>query len=109
MRVATGDDRCRLFFRLFSTAFDDFDFFDFSDDGSTKSPFGKKPTLILLIFPKKCIWPGASEKPFGPSGGVREGILGGPAGSRGHLGTVLGGLGAILERLFDQSNFGSIF
>ena len=60
-------------------------------------------------FPKKRLGPGASEKPFGPSKAVREGILGAPGGSGGHLGRVLGGLGVILERLFEQSNFGSIF
>ena len=46
---------------------------------------------------------------FGLSWGVREGILGAPGGSRGHLGRVLGNLGAILERLFEQSDFGSMF
>ena len=61
------------------------------------------------IFPKKAAGPGASEKPFGPSRGVREGILGAPGGSGAHLGAALGRLGAILERLFEQSDFGSIF
>ena len=54
------------------------------------------------------------------SGGSRGGsgrafwaVQGGPGrhlgGSWGPLGAVLGGLGAILERLFEQSDFGSIF
>ena len=43
------------------------------------------------------------------SGGVREGILGAPGGSGGHLGAVSGALEAILERLVEQSDFGSIF
>ena len=46
---------------------------------------------------------------MGRPGGVREGILGAPGVSRGHFGRVLGGLGAILERLFEQSDFKSIF
>ena len=36
---------------------------------------------------------------------VRQGILGAPEGSGGHLGGVLGGLGTILELLFEQFNF----
>ena len=91
------------FFLLF---FDDFEFFDFSDDRCTKSSFGKKTGLIFSNFPKKCLGPGASEKPFGPSRGVREGI---PEGSGGGLGTLLGALGAILERPLRQSDFGWIF
>ena len=46
---------------------------------------------------------------LGRPGGVREGILGAPGVSRGHFGRALGGLGAILERLFEQSDFKSIF
>ena len=98
--MTTVDDRCRLFF---------FDFF------STISNF--------LIFPKKIIGPDASEKVLGRprrSGRASWGIRGGsrrplgrswgsPGRSGGHLGRVLGGLGAILERLFEQFNFGSIF
>ena len=91
--MTTVDDRCRpLFFRH---VFDDFDFFDFSEKGYWARGFGKH---------------------FGSSVGVREGILGhfwavrrgrqgilgSPEGSGGHLGRVLGGLGAILERLFEQ-------
>ena len=97
--MTTVDDRCRLFFRH---VFDDFEFLD---------------------FPKKVIGPDASEKHFGSSGGVREGIwgrpggsgrrLGGswgsPGGSGGRLGRVLGALGAILERPLRQSDVGSIF
>ena len=37
------------------------------------------------------------------------GSWGCPGGSGERLGRVLGGLGAILERLFEQSDFGSIF
>ena len=73
----------------------------------------------FLIFLKKVVGPEASEsilgRPwgfgraswgiFGPSEGVRQGILGPPEGSGGHLGRVLGGLGAILERLFEQFSF----
>ena len=102
-----------FFFRLF---FDDLEFFDFSDDRCTKSSFGKKTGLIFSKFPKKCLGPGASEKPFGPSRGVRRvpgrllgGFWEGLGGSGGHLGAVLGCLGAILERLFEQSDFGAIF
>ena len=50
------------------------------------------------------------------SGGVQEGSRrrlgepkGCPRGSGGHLGRVLGALGAILERPLAQSDFGSIF
>ena len=77
---------------FFSTSFDDFEFFNFSDKGCWARCFGK------------AFWghPGASR-------GVREGILGGPGGSGGHLGRVLGGLGAILGRSFELSDFGSIF
>ena len=71
-----------LFF--FRHVFDDFDFFDFSEKGYWARGFGKH---------------------FGSTRGVREGILGAPGGSGGHLGRVLGGLGAILERLFEQFNF----
>ena len=59
--VTTVDDRCRLFF-------------DFFRHFSTISNFSN--------FPKKCLGPGASEKPFGPSRGVRQGILGVLRGSR---------------------------
>ena len=86
----------------FSTFFDEFEVFD---------------------FPKKVIGPDASEKVLGRprrSGRASWGIRGGsrrplgrswgsPGRSEGHLGRVLGGLGAILERLFEQFNFGSIF
>ena len=44
----------------------------------------------------------AKKMPLGRSWGS-------PGRSGGHLGRVLGGLGAILERLFEQSDFGSIF
>ena len=96
--MTTADDRCRLFFRL---VFDDFEFSDFSDDRCTKSLFGKKSRARCF---GKAFWghPGASW-------GVREGILGAPGVSRGHFGRALGGLGAILERLFEQSDFKSIF
>ena len=50
----------------------------------------------------------ASAAFWGRPGGVREGILGAPGESGGHLGRVLGRLGVILERLFFQSDFGSI-
>ena len=103
--MTTVDDRCRFFVLHFFNVFLNC----FSDDRCTKSSFGKKTGLIFSNFPKKCLGPGASEKPFGPSRGVREGILGAPGGSGGHLGAVLGGLGAILERLFEQSDFKSIF
>ena len=80
---------------FFSTSFDDFAF---------------------SIFPKKAAGPGASEKPFGgmqgrPGGSGRASweVLEGPGESGGRLGRVLGGLGAILERPFEQSDFGSIF
>ena len=60
------------------------------------------PTFFLLfltiskfsIFPKKAPGPGASEKPFGPSGGVREGILGVRGASWDGLGRSWGDLGA---------------
>ena len=55
------DDRCRFLFRHL---FDDFKFLDFSDDRCTKSSFGKKTGLIYSHFPKKCLGPGASEKPL---------------------------------------------
>ncbi len=61
---------------FFSTFFDDFNF---------------------SIFPKKAIGSDASEKPFGSSRGVREGIWGRPGGVReasvGVLGVSGGGLG----------------
>ena len=76
---------------FFSTSFDDFEF---------------------SIFTKKGAGPGAGKSLLGTSWGV----LGGPGehlgrswGSGGRLGRVLGGLGAILERPFEQSDFGSIF
>ena len=80
---------------FFSTSFDDFAF----------SIFPKKRLLGQVL--GKAFWghPGASW-------GVRESILGGPGGSwgsGGRLGRVLGGLGAILERPFEQSDFGFIF
>ena len=75
--MTTVDDRCRLFF---------LDFF------STISNFS--------IFPKKVIGPEASEKHFGSSGGVREGIWGRPGGGAGGVlgvpGAVRGGLGGVL-------------
>ena len=58
MRVTTVDDRCRLFFSSF---FDEFEFFDFSEKGYWARSFGKR---------------------FGSSGGVREGIWGRPGGVR---------------------------
>ena len=71
------------------------------------------------IFPKKLTGPDVSENILGrpagserASGGVREaswGVLGLSGGSGGHLGRVLGALGAILERPLRQSDFGSIF
>ena len=93
----------------------------FFDLFSTISNFPIFPTTVVQrASSEKSREPGASEKPFGPSKGdpgghfgpsrgVREGILGAPGGSGGHLGAVLGCLGAILERLFEQSDFGSIF
>ena len=74
-------------------------------------------------FPKKVIGPDASEKVLGRprrSGRASWGIRGGsrrplgrswgsPEWSGGRLGRVLGGLRAILERLVEQFNFGSIF
>ena len=77
---------------FFPTSFDDFEF----DRCFLKRLLGQ----VL----GKAFWghPGASW-------GAWEGILGGPGGSRGRLGRVLGGLGAILERPFEQSDFGSIF
>ena len=100
MRVTTVDDRCRPLF--FQHVFDDFDFFDFSE---------------------KRYWAKSLGKHFGSSGGVREGFLEHPGevqeaswgvlrlsgASGGSLGRVLGALGAILERPFEQFNFGSIF
>ena len=94
MQVTTVDDRCRHF----SIFFDDFKIFDFSEDRCTKSSFGKKTGLIFSNFTKKCLGPGASEKPFGPFGALREGP-----------GDVLGGSWEILERPLRQSDFGSIF
>ena len=87
----------------------------FSDFFSTSSNF--------LIFPKKVIGPDASENVLGRPGGSGRaswGIRGGsrrplggswgsPGGSGGRLGRVLGALGAILDRLLRQSDFGSIF
>ena len=77
----------------------------------------------FLIFPKKVIGPDASEnvwgRPWGPggllgaSGRGPGGLLGGPGtlrgGSWGRLGSVLGALGATLERPSRQSDFGSFF
>ena len=87
--MTTVDDRCRLFFRLFFDEFEFFDFsekgywarrfgkflrealehyltdFDFSEDGCTQTPFGKKTGLMFSIFPKKCIGPGVSENSRG--------------------------------------------
>ena len=102
MRVTTVDDRCRLFFRL---VFDDFEFSDFSDDRCTKSLFGKKSRARCF---GKAFWAvqGGSGRAFWAVQGGPGGHLG---GSWGPLGAVLGGLGAILERLFEQSDFGSIF
>ena len=105
--------KCIVFFDFF---FDVFEIFDFSDDRFTKSSFGKKTGLIFSNFPKKCFGPGASEKPFGPSRGVRRrpgsrlrGSWGSPGRSEGRLGRVLGALGAFLEQPLRQSDFGSIF
>ena len=93
----------------------------FFDLFSTISNFPIFPTTVVQrASSEKSRGPGASEKPFGPSKGdpgghfgpsrgVREGILGAPEGSGEQLGAVLGGLGAILERLFEQSDFGLIF
>ena len=100
LRVTTVDDRCRFFF---------------SDFFSTSSAFS--------IFPKKIIGPDVSENIVGrpegsgrASGGVRGrsgrprgGVWGSPGGSGGRLGRVLGALGAILERPWRQSDFGSFF
>ena len=78
------------------------------------------------IFPKKVIGPDASENVLGRPGGSGEllgasgggqgesgrllgGSWGSPEGSRGRLGSVLGALGAILERPWRQSDFGSFF
>ena len=99
MRVPTVASRCRLFFNFFSTISN------------------------FLIFPKKVIGPDASENILDRPGGVREGLLVHPGGSRrplggswdspggswGRLGRVLGALGAILERPLRQSDFGSFF
>ena len=94
LRVTTVDDLCRFVSRLF---FDELGLFDFSEKGHWARCFGKH---------------------LGSSGGVREGIWGRPGGVReaswgvlggsgGRLGRVLGALGAILERPWRQSDFGS--
>ncbi len=64
------------------------------------------------IFPKKCIGPGASEKPFGPSGGVREaswGVLGVSGWVRGAswegLGRSWGDLGATFKAVRFRIDF----
>ena len=78
-----------------------FDFFDFSDDRCTKSSFGKKTGYMFLSVPNKCLRPGASEKPFGPSRGVRRGPgsrLRGPGALRTGPGGILGGSWALLGR-----------
>ena len=62
-----------------------------------KDPLRKKDEVDFFDFPQKCIGPGASEKPFGPSGGVREAFLAVPGG----LGAVLGGSWAVLERSWE--------
>ena len=81
---------------------------------------------ISSSFPKKVIGPDASEKVLGRPGGsgkllgasggrprgVREAswaILGLSGGLRGPLARVWGALGAILERPWRQSDFGSFF
>ena len=69
--MTTVDDRCRLFFRHF---FDDFDFLDFSE---------------------RVVGPDASEKHFGSSGGVWEGIWGRPRGVREASWEVLGLSGGV--------------
>ena len=99
--MTTVDDRCRLVFRRFRI-------YRFFRRPLYEELLRKKDGVNFFNFPKKCLGPGASEKPFGPSRGGRDGILGAPGRFGGHLGVVLGGLGAILERLFEQSDFGSI-
>ena len=79
---------------VFRLLFDDLEFFDFSDDRCTKSSFGKKTGFIFSNFPKKCLGTGASEKLFGPSRDVREGILEGPGASWDGFGRSWGDLGA---------------
>ena len=79
---------------FFRHVFDDFEVFDFP-----KKCMG--PRVLLVQKLRKSIW--------GRPGGVREGILGAPGVSRGHFGRALGDLGVILERLFEQSDFKSIF
>ena len=64
------------------------------------------------IFPKKLIGPDASENILGrPAGSERAsgGVRGGSGRPGGRLGRVLGALGAILERPWRQSDFGSFF
>ena len=92
------DDRCRLFLYFLND-------FEFS------------------IFPKKVIGPDASEsvlgRPwcfgraswgiFGPSEGVRQGILGPPEGSGGHLGRSWAVLGRSWSDILSSSIFDRFF
>ena len=59
--------------------------------------------LVSDVFGKCSVDPDSRE-PYAVEGAID--LLREPGG---HLGRVLGGLGAILERLFEQFNFGSIF
>ena len=81
---------------FFRHLFDDFEVFDFSD-----SPKGAREA-----FGEHLGGPGGVR---GGSGRHLGGSWGSPGGFGGGLGTVLGALGATLERPLRHSDFGSIF
>ena len=91
---------------FFDFFFDEFDFFDFSEKSHWPKCFGKMlgfPWMTVVDF---CFRPFFDDFEFlgrpGVSGRASWGLLGGPGG-------ILGGSWAVLERLFEQSDFGSIF
>ena len=76
---------------FFDFVFDDFEFFDFSDDRCTKSSFGKKTGFIFFEFSEKVSWARCFGKAFWAVLGVSVGVRG---ASWERLGRSWGNLGA---------------